>query len=167
MMDMPHFVMRDAFAAPFRVHGLACGERGRLPETLIPSLRPELHRLACMTSGGRVRFVTNAPQLRIEAVLSDASLKTNMTPLLHSGFDLYEGTGREARHIAVVRPAAQGGVPYEPLDGFTLDRIVAKTVDLPKNGQLYTLYLPIFCALDDLKIGFPQGFSNQNGRAHV
>jgi len=156
---MSHFVMLNAFTAPFCVHGLACGERGRLPEALIPSLRSELHRLARMTSGGRIRFVTDAPKLRVEAVLSDASLKTNMTALLHSGFDLYEGTGRKARHIAVVRPAAQGGVPYEPLDGFTIDRIVSQTVDLPKNGRIYTLYLPVFCGLDDLKIGVSQGFT--------
>ncbi len=156
---MSHFIMLDAFAEPFRTHGLACGERGRLPEALIPSLRPQLHRLARMTSGGRIRFVTDAPQLRIEAVLAEASLKTNMTLLLHSGFDLCEGTGPAARHIAAVRPAAQGDVPFEPLDGFTVDRILNQTVALPGGKRLYTLYLPVFCALEKLSIGFPEGYA--------
>ena len=155
---MQPFRMWNAFASPFRIHGLVEGERGRLPEKLIPSLRPEMHRLARMTSGGRIRFVTDAPQLRIEAILADTSFKTNMTPLLHSGFDLYEGEGTRMQRIDVVRPIAQGDVPFEPLDGFAIERAVGKTINLPVGKRLYTLYLPIFCALEKLEIGLTEGF---------
>ena len=85
----------DAHQSPFSLHGLV-QEPGyrRLPESMLDSIRPPLKRLAQQTSGGRIRFATDANEMVIRITLSDTVIKTHMTPLNKAGAELYAGAWR-------------------------------------------------------------------------
>jgi lysophospholipase L1-like esterase len=155
---MPAFSFYDAHEPPFSLHGLV-PEPGyaRVPRTLLPALRPPVQRLALETAGGRVRFATDATTIVVRIRLSDRAIKTHMTPLNMAGAELYAGAGPRMRRVTPLRPRAIGEVPFEKLDGYTLDQTIEQTVNLSGERQTYTLYLPTFTGVESVEIGFPEG----------
>lgn len=142
----------DAHSAPFTLHGLCAGEGyARLPEGVRSRLSGALRRLAVQTAGGRVRFTTDAKQIRIEILLDDTNIKTHMTPFNKAGAELYAG----AERVLNLRPRAVGVVPYERLDGYALDPVIDYTIERPGKNELYTLYLPTFTGVQSVYISLP------------
>ena len=149
----------DAHQPPFSLHGLV-QEPGyrRLPESMLDSIRPPLKRLAQQTSGGRIRFATDANEMVIRITLSDTVIKTHMTPLNMAGAELYAGAGAQMRRVALFRPLAEGAgtVPFEKMDGYGICRTSEHTINLSGTMETYTLYLPIFAAVEEVLIGLPE-----------
>lgn len=149
----------DAHQPPFSLHGLV-QEPGyrRLPQALLPAIRPPLQRLAQQTSGGRIRFATDAEEILIRITLSDTVIKTHMTPLNMAGMELYADSGKNLRRVALLRPQAQGAgtVPFEKKDGYGICRETEHCVELDGALHTYTLYLPIFTGVEKIEIGLPE-----------
>lgn len=149
----------DAHQPPFSLHGLV-QEPGyrRLSEQMLCGLRPALAHLALQTSGGRIRFATDAREMVIRITLSDTVLKTHMTPLNMAGMELYSGSGPTFRRVAFLRPQALGAgtLPFEKLDGYGICRDTEHTVALDGCMHIYTLYLPIFTGVEKVEIGLPE-----------
>lgn len=148
----------DPHHAPFSLHGLA-GQPGylRLPESMLPVLRPPLARLAAQTSGARIRFATDAQEIVIRITLAETVIKTHMTPLNMAGMELYAGAGKAFRRVAYLRPRAEGAgtVPFEMLDGYGICRETEHHIALSGTHETYTLYLPTFAAVEKIEIGLP------------
>lgn len=160
----------DAHQPPFTLHGLV-QEDGyrRLPESIFPALRPPVARLATQTSGGRIRFATDASQMAIRIVLTDTVIKTHMTPLNMAGAELYSGSGTDLRRIKFLRPQAQGAgtVPFEKLDGYGICKETEHTVDLSGALETYTIYLPCFAGVEKIEIGLPEEAAVQTAQAYA
>jgi len=148
----------DTHQPPFTLHGLV-QEPGyrRVPESMLDSIRPPLKRLATQTSGGRIRFATDAQEMAIRITLAETVIKTHMTPLNMAGMELYAGTGEAFRRVAFLRPKADGAgtVPFEKLDGYGICKETEHTVALSGTHETYTLYLPTFAAVEKIEIGLP------------
>ncbi|MDD3411309.1 MAG: SGNH/GDSL hydrolase family protein [Eubacteriales bacterium] len=144
--------------APLSLHGVSPdnppGTLCRLPESLLPKLREPLRYLAYNTAGVRLRFTTNASSLCLAVQLRKPWFKTNMTPLAHSGFELYSGAEKSWRHEAVIRPKTSGEFL---LDGERLLPSWQQEVSLSGEEKTYTLYLPHFMPLTALAVGLPHG----------
>lgn len=152
----------NALMPPFSVHGLAEGFR-RLPQSL--PVRPKIAHLAQQTSGGRIRFATNAQEIAIAITLTDTVIKTHMTPLNMAGAELYVGTKR----AAVLRPQALGAgtLPFERLDGYGICKETQHTIPLNGEMQTYTLYLPIFAGVQEVRIGLPDDAVLQSAQPYA
>lgn len=99
----------NALEAPFKLEGFAWYPQHhrlyRLPEhfTLEHVNQGELD-LARHTSGGAVRFKTNARQIALRAKLVYSSDMNHMPRTASAGFDLFCGTGKDKFHIASAQP---------------------------------------------------------------
>lgn len=160
----------DAHQPPFTLHGLV-QEPGyrRVPESMLDSIRPPLKRLSQQTSGGRIRFATDAGEITVRITLSDTVIKTHMTPLNMAGAELYAGTGAQLRRVALLRPQAEGAgtVPFEKMDGYGICRTSEHTVALSGTMETYTLYLPIFAGVEEILIGLPETASLLPAQAYA
>ena len=155
---MENRIWYNAHEAPFTLHGLAMEEGyARLPKELRSKLPLKLQRLSLNTSGGRVRFRTDAKTVSVRICLSDTCLKTHMTPLNMAGAELYQGTGTARRRVAVFRPEAEGDVPFQPLDGYSIKKEWESTAELSGALEDCTLYLPSFIGVERVEIGLPEG----------
>lgn len=135
-------------AAPFTVDGLPWfSENGgafyRLPKRARGGLRENLWELATMPSGGRVRFKTDSPVVRVRAQHSRPELAMpHMCAVGVSGLDLYEGSPRKMKFWNSSRP----GHATEPY-------IVTLVSDLPKKLREFTIYFPTYNNLVRFEIG--------------
>lgn len=153
----------DVRQEPFTLHGLAAGEEGfaRLPTTLFSQISEKLINLAYKTSGVRIRFSTDAPQMTLHMRLADTAFKTHMTPLSTAGAEIWQGEGHAMRRVGVVRPAAAGNVPFEALDGYALEQNVLCTIPLSGKKETVTIYLPIFAGVEKVEVELPAGMLPQ------
>lgn len=155
---MDEYRFYDAHEPPFTLHGLVSEpEYNRLPASLRKTVRPPVADLSTKTAGGRIRFRTDAASAVIRITLADNALKTHMTPLNMAGAELYAGSLHSFRRIAVLRPQAEGDVPFEKLDGYSIRKLSEHSVTLRGEWETYTLYLPTFAHVTEIRIGLPEG----------
>ena len=135
-------------AAPFSVDGLPWFQENggaffRLPKRAQSILRESLWILATMPSGGRVRFKTDSPVLRVRAQHSRPELAMpHMCAVGVSGLDLYEGPPRKMTFWNIGRPG-HATAPY----------VVTLFTDLPKKLREFTIYFPTYNDLVHFEIG--------------
>lgn len=147
---------RNVASAPFSLEGFpwgdpARGEFFRLPPTLRApedvnegALWNALHQ----TSGGCVRFRTDATFIAVRATLSDSFDMNHMPRCGSSGFDLYEGTAGHWHHVASAQPQR---------DEVELERLL---IDLPEWGcgmREFILNFPLYGGVRKVEIGVPPG----------
>ena len=145
--------------APFTIHGLyrpLTEDRfKRLPTDVAAAPKTDVLPLSTHTAGGRVRFATDSSFLHLKVTLSHFAVLPHMPILSCDGFDLYRlENGKEFFHNSF-KP---------PVDGSTSFELHA---DL-EGGKMheYTLYLPLFTGINDLKIGLSQDAKVQTHRPY-
>ncbi len=118
----------------------------RYPSRAEKSIRPPVWSLSRHSAGMLVRFETDARTLHARYSLLSSSLAMPHMPATGvSGLDLYaqDERGRD-RWLAVVQPRAQ--------------QVEVKMVDGVDAGtRRYTVYLPLYNGVEELRIGVPSG----------
>ncbi len=138
----------DADSAHFRVHGLLRedGTYCRLPSAVAQATNEGVARLAWNTAGGRVRFVTDSPEIHIRAAMFDIGKIPHMALTGSAGFDLYvdEGGGQQYRGTFIP--------PYDMTEGYS------SMLHLPDaRRRVVTIHFPLYSSVKRLLIGMPEG----------
>lgn len=134
----------------FSVNGLPWldengGRLARFPDRAQESVPGTVWSLSSMTSGGRIRFASDSGSFSIRASHGSEPRMIDMSPLGHSGLDLYAGPPGEMNYWGTSTPQF-GGETYE----HTYFR------GLRSEMREFTLYLPTYNDLDMLEIGLDE-----------
>ena len=140
-------------SAPFVIDGLLPPEDNapfaRIPHDVAVATSAGIVSRTLRTSGGRVRFSTDATQITVKLLSLEPMAPKLMhhMPLLGScGLDLYYIDGGRERRVGTFR--------YKNV----YDELWEKgtTITLPtQKMRSYVLYLPIYGRVDDMEIGIP------------
>lgn len=135
----------DGLAAPIAVHGLAVtGPEGcrRLPQAVLQETgNSGYDKFGVCTSGGRLRFRTDADIVAIRVELTDAVLMPDMPLSGSSGCDVYVGD-RDPRFVSFLFPR-QG------------DQLVYAACFSPDSTETVTVNLPLYNGVRSVAIGLP------------
>ncbi|MBE6414423.1 MAG: hypothetical protein E7035_07735 [Verrucomicrobiaceae bacterium] len=143
-------VFRDALKNPFVLEGFPFREEGkqlrRLPYSIADNKTTSggLRKLSYYTSGGVVRFRTNAKNIILRAKIQNRQFNMGHMPSTSSsGFDLFADN---KEHVKTVNPAHYKNEIPDPL-----------VTNLLRNGnglmRDYSLYMPLFNGVLSLEIG--------------
>jgi len=137
--------------APFVVNGFAWYEQEkvfcRVPQKFLPSLNDKQQELAWHTSGGRIRFRTNSPVIAIDLTLGGEMYRPLISPVGHSGVDMYFGIGNDAVFAGIAKPVQ---------DSLNYRAILAK--EMPDQIRDCTIDLPLYNGVTKVRIGLSPGF---------
>ena len=142
---------RDGGDKVFQVDGLYWfGENGgsycRLPVRALDKVTDKVRWLCYNPSGARIRFKTDSTSLKLKirhGVGNKEQLSMyHMCSVGVSGIDLYEGPIGDMDFWAITNPK-------EPKEFYTHTYFTG----LAKKTREFTLYLPVYCNLAELKIG--------------
>ena len=141
-------------SAPFVIDGLLPPKDGepfaRIPRDVAVATSSGILSRTLRTSGGRIRFSTDATQITVKLLSNDpmAPKKMHHMPLLGScGLDLYYIDGGRERRIGTFRYKNLYDQLWET--GTTITLASAKM-------RSYVLYLPTYGRVDDMQIGIPE-----------
>ncbi|NGP44968.1 hypothetical protein G4V62_08350 [Bacillaceae bacterium SIJ1] len=137
---------------PFQVSGFAwLTEEGiyrRFPRNPTEKLPDSVDQLANCTSGGQIRFQTDAQRVAIQVQLSGKADMDHMTAVGQCGFDMYIGAPGNQRFVAAARP---------PLDDTFYESTL---VDLKARREEVidvTLNFPLYQGVEEVKVGLDEG----------
>jgi lysophospholipase L1-like esterase len=140
-------------SGPMELGGFAWYEKDkvfcRVPRDALPNMNEGVQFLSRHTSGGTVRFRTDAPTVAISAEL-DSSQDMNHMPRTGSGFDLYRGRGADLTFVSGSSYASGGKIVEGLLDG-----------EPPEGMRDYTLYFPLYRGVNFARLGVTPGFTVQ------
>lgn len=140
----------DPLKEPFSLHGLMVQEDGafrRMPWEIAHAVSPKVYSLSSHTSGGRLRFVTDAERLALNVSFERMDARSIMSLQGSLGFDVYlEKDGKETFLISVLPP-------IDPLNGYF------NAVPLPEGEKQITLYFPLYNDVKSLSVGLSRGAS--------
>ncbi|NML20247.1 hydrolase [Pseudoflavitalea sp. G-6-1-2] len=97
--------------------------------------------LAKQSAGIAVLFETNSTTIRAKWKLSGEVYLSNMTPIAHSGLDLYCFRNNKWQYVNVGKPAK--GIDQE-------QRIIE---NMDNSTKQFMIYLPLYNSINDLQIG--------------
>ena len=149
MEDMKFYSVRSK---PFVIDGLLPPIDGepfrRIPQEVADATNERVSTVGCTrTSGGRIRFATDAEQITVRILIPDIAKHLGNMPLFgSSGLDLYCVEGGTERRIGTFR--------YKNV----LDKLWEEGTSLKLRGggmRTYVLYLPLYAGVRDLLIGLP------------
>ncbi len=144
------FDFYDPLKEPFSLHGLMVQEDGafrRMPWEVAHKVSPKLYSLSSHTSGGRLRFVTDADRLALKVSIERVDARSIMSLQGSLGFDVYlEKDGKETFLTSVLPP-------IDLVDGYFRD------VPLPAGEKQITLYFPLYNDVKSLSVGLSCGAS--------
>ncbi len=159
-------VFFDVVKKPFSLEGFPWGDPAkgqfyRLP----PSLRtPSEVNWGCLwtgqnnTTGGCVRFRTDANVIALRSKLHCPGDLSHMPRSGSSGFDLYVGGGTDFRHVGTV----------QPLSGqINLESVVFSNDEWPREMREWRINLPLYGGMEWLEIGLPSWASLEEAPAHA
>lgn len=151
MEDMKFYSVRNK---PFIIDGLLPPIDGepfrRIPKDVAERTSEMVAARATKTSGGRIRFSTDADRITVRISILDMDPKTtyqNMPLLSSCGLDLYCVEGGVERRVSTFR--------YKNI----LDKLWEEGTSLSLPGKKlrsYVLYLPIYASVGDILIGLPE-----------
>lgn len=98
-------------------------------------------RLAKMSAGISILFETNSSFIRAKWKLPNEVYLSNMTPIGHSGLDLYCLKNGKWQYVSVGKPEK----------GIMQDGMIIQNMDT--SMKQFMLYLPLYNGLSDLQIG--------------
>lgn len=141
-------------SGPMKLGGFAWYEKEkvfcRLPRESISKMQSEgMKRLAWHTSGGTVRFRTDAPTVAISAEL-DSAEDMNHMPRTGSSFDLYRGRGADMKFVSGSSYSSGNKIIEAMLDS-----------DPPKGMRDYTIYFPLYRGVASARLGLTPGCAIQ------
>ncbi len=144
-------IFANALQQPFVLTGFAWFDKEqklcRLPEAVLPDTNDGVRYLAYNTSGGMIRFRTNATTIAIKANTDNISDMNHMPRNGSSGFDIYIGSGSEKTFYRSVSP----GPGEKQFEGILAD-------GLPDNEMRdWSLYMPLYNGVNTVEIGFNPG----------
>ena len=134
--------------APFEVHGLygdieKNGFR-RLPEEVAKNTSSEVYRLHTHTSGGRVRFRTDAETIVLK-IKGEYYSTWHMTNMVLHGADLYIDYGYGSIFTGAIKPNGNADC--------------TEKIKMPEGEHDVTVYLPLYGNVQEFEIGLPEGSS--------
>lgn len=136
----------DVAKPPFSMFGMFYdAERGtflRMPQEIADTVNEGVSCLNNNTAGGRIRFSTNANGFNIIVKYKEMDIMPHMTLRGSKGFSLSVNSGNGEKFLASFGPTAKD------TEGFS------QWIGLPKDGKYYTLYFPLYHAVDNVFIGF-------------
>jgi len=97
--------------------------------------------LAKRSAGIAVLFETNSRIIRAKWKLAEEVYLTNMTPIGHSGLDLYCLRNGKWQYVNVAKPTK----------GIIQDQVIIQNMD--SSLKQFMLYLPLYNSVNDLQIG--------------
>lgn len=150
--ELIHFF--NAFEAPFVLEGFPWSAPGeslyRLPKHFsLNEVNEGQLRLAHHTSGGAIRFATDARYLALRATLHESCDMDHMPLTGSMGFDLFRGRGSDAIHVATVKPQR---------DQLELEAIIFGNEE---GMQEWLINLPLYSGVESLEIGLSPDASIQ------
>ena len=132
---------------PFRVYGVLHTEEGfaRTPRAVAEAVSEAVLYLSKNTSGGRVRFRTDAPTVTVKYTLPAPPRVVPHMPIVASGGIALYADGRMA---GVMSP-----------EGYDC-RELAGTFSLPRGEGLreIEIYMPLYDGVKDMYVGVPDGY---------
>ena len=143
----------------FGVYGVFFSEKENLytrvpKEVCEASGNPALHELAKMTSGGRLRFVTNSKFVAIKAALTATYPAPNMSITLSHGFSVYTDGVYKSRYSPSFKH-------FLDVKEFGCDK---KLLFAEKNNvaeineeRLVEIYFPLYGGVFELYVGVEEG----------
>lgn len=146
---MSELLFHNVLASPFSLHGVYHdGETfRRVPQEVGDTTSETVSRLCRHSSGGRVRFSTNATRLAVRAKLRADLTYMHMTHLCQTGFDLYLDNANRSVFLGVFCG------DFENRFDFTAE------LELVPGEKELTLYLPTYGQVTQLEIGVEKGSS--------
>lgn len=147
------FVFYDATKAPFAMYGTHKEEGAdsllRMPSKDAEKVSTAVHVMNRYTSGGRLRFKTDAKKIAVKGYMSTWHDGCNSSKFSRSGFDFYSRENGEYIYIgATSTPLEFTGGAFESVAN--LKKSDAEMRDI-------TMYMPIANPVTDLYIGVPEG----------
>lgn len=118
------------------------GHYHRVDTAKYSAMRLTVKRIFTNTAGLAVVFKTNSSVIHARWKNKHVFAANNMTPIGHSGVDLYVKDGKEWVLAGIGRPSIKGTESSWKLAG-----------PLPVGEREYLLYLPLYNELTDLEIG--------------
>ena len=147
-IDREGLAFYDSKEEPFTVHGLIReGDMWvRVPEKIARTVSPGVHVLSKVSSGGRLRFVTDSPYVAIKTVQPEKDQLDLMPMTGMVGFDLYVGEGKGATYVNTFRP------PVTPCEGYE------SVIDISpvRERRLITIHFPLYGGVNELYIGLKE-----------
>ncbi len=160
-------VWYDVLEQPFSVHGVyyqqpqAENEMGfftRMPKDVAKEVNPGVYGLCHMTTGGRVRFMTNSPYVAIKCVSYASNPHRNCNFVGTHGFGVYANDV----YRGVIAPASV--LPQNVVDGLYAFEGVC---GLPTQClEEVCLTMPLYNGIKKLYIGLKEGSSLQVAPAY-
>ncbi len=150
--DLP-VCFHNARSAPFRIYGLCAPEDGtpfhRIPAEVAQATNEGVGFLYLHTSGGRVRFKTNARYMALKAVISGVGMMPHMTLVGTAGMDVYLKAEDGYRYCASCMTEGGNDAAIKMTDnhGYT------NMVWLPEGMKDVTVNLPLYGGMNELFIG--------------
>ena len=137
----------SAHAAPFVIEGFPWRKEGdltfyRLPRD-IKDVNDGAMWLSNQTSGGAVRFRTDAKYIAIRAKLVYSSDMNHMPRAGSAGFDIYRGRGAKANHVGTAQPNR---------DQKEMEQIIYRN-SMPGTTDDYRINLPLYGGCEAIEIG--------------
>ena len=130
------------------------GEFRRMPADIAEQVNKGVAFFSNHTSGGRLRFSTDADKLLLRVAYDELRPMSHMPLLGQGGFTLLAEREDGAALVKILPPTV------DDKTGFSY------TVALPGRMQAYTLYFPLYNQVKTLEIGIPAGASLEKGRAY-
>ena len=145
-------------SAPFAVYGLCDVCDGapfhRIPQEVANATNEGVSWLNLHTSGGRVRFKTDAPHMAVKVKLSSVGMMPHMTLVGTAGLDVYLDYDGEYRYYASCM--TEGG--NDAAIKMTNNGGYVNMVWLPTEGMKNVLLnLPLYGGIEELWIGLTPG----------
>lgn len=149
-------VFHDARSMPIEICGLEWTEDGNLFSRIDPKqaeayrFPQNLQELMYHTSGGRIRFQTDASEIAVRVQLEERVSLPHLSPVAAMGVDVYEKDTDSAeipRFVTSIPPRLDAENRYEGLCQFR---------NAEKNMREITLYFPLYCKVRKMEIGIQE-----------
>ncbi len=137
----------DCRQRPFRVFGLLPPDEDvpcfkRMPDAAARAVSDSVREFSRNTAGGRLRFVTDSPEIHIRAVMPFIRRMPKFTFSGSAGFDLYT----DDRYAGTFMP------PLDMQDGYSA------ALFLPTQGEhTVTIHFPLYSNVAQLSVGLRHG----------
>lgn len=134
----------DVDETPFKIHGVFReGDKYvRMPKAIAEPISEGIAWLHAVSSGGRVRFVTDSPYIALKVQISGISEFSFFSVTGIMGCDIYSGK----RYFGTIIPPIDTTTEYE------------NVIDIPDPAEReYTINMPIYASTHKIYIGIKEG----------
>ena len=134
----------DIDEAPFKIYGVFReGDRYvRMPRAVAEPISDGVRWLSAVSSGGRIRFVTDSPYIALKVQISGPSKFSFFSVTGIMGCDVYSGK----RYFGTIIPPLETTTEYE------------NVIDIPDPTEReYTINMPIYATTHKIYVGIKEG----------